>query len=167
MERIAQATRDWSCVRIPQAALQHALSETREWEDATLSIGTIGVSVQSGTHSFTLTPQEPKFATRGAKEVSFLVTSSDTSCHRLAKHVTSILGGLIAQATWPPLFASSRHTPEAIAELGQGVARCDLRSARASVSANAAFVLQESIGLREIRVADGCLILKRSIGTYR
>ncbi len=118
-----------------------------------------------GYLEFRLIPTRILFAPRGAKEIRFRIEPPEASRGPGVLDVVGAIGGTIALALWPvgTLEASGRTACAIVDRDGPDAFSMDLRSVpaiRALESRGSIAIVTEVLGLEEITVEDGVLLLR-------
>ena len=111
--------------------------------------------------SFALHPEEVRFASRGAKEVHFLVEPNDVAAHPMVADIVGAVGTLIASRLWTMPGTTTKASP-IVTDREGNLFRVDLRdapNARALRRTSAALLL-DAISLRSIEVDEHGLFLE-------
>jgi hypothetical protein len=110
----------------------------------------------------TLTPDVPRFAARGAKEIVFVASPEEAAGEPLVRAYVATLGGLIARALWgaaAPTLASTESASGMTDREGSSL-RVDLRTVpfvRAITGTPVGQTLLEALSVERIDVEDGSL----------
>jgi hypothetical protein len=113
----------------------------------------------------TLTPQPPRFAARGAKEIIFVATPEEAAGEPLVRAFVAAVGVLIAKALWgaaaPTLAANDTST--GVTDREGSTLRLDLRTiafVRAIAGTPVGATLLEALSVERIDVEDGELSVR-------
>ncbi len=123
------------------------------------------LSVGNESIDFSLEPLAVRFASRGAKEISWSVEPAELARNRSVRDAVSALSGVIAQSVWAVVLQPPPDDPcGAIVDVdGPGGLRVDLRTVpavRDAASRSAAALVFEMLTLERISVEDGTLELQ-------
>jgi hypothetical protein len=128
--------------------------DERIWIDATFDDGeTVRVSV---------TPLAPRFAPRGAKELSFYVEPEQLAGRANVRDLVGAIAALVAHSLWAPFFGRLLNPSfDAIAERDGAQVRVDLRSVPAVRAAYQKGLAQlfDMLELSALTVREGALRL--------
>lgn len=128
--------------------------DDRIWIEATFSDGeNVSVSV---------TPLPPRFAARGAKELSFHVEPEQLAGRARVRDLVAAIAALVAHSLWAPFFGRLLNPSyDAIAERDGSQVRVDLRSVPAVRSAHQKGLGQlfDMLELSSLSVREGALRL--------
>ena len=154
VSRIREAVREVRerRVRIPERQLARAVLRAGTVAEASVRTrdGHIEIvaELESGrTLRFSLTPQQARFAPRGAKEIVFDVEPPEATLDGKVRDVTGLIASQVARALWGPMLSPSDEgevdAPGLVDREG-GTLRVDLRTCprvRAAQSGGAPFAL--------------------------
>ena len=113
----------------------------------------------------TLTPQLPRFAARGAKELVFLASPEEVAGEPLVRAYVGALGTLIAKALWGPAAPAlaAKDASTGLTDREGATLRIDLRTVgfvRAVQATAAGATLLEALAVERLDVDDGCLSVR-------